>query len=226
MKYFKIDRIVIDKDYKKGISNANGIHVPNGKSYFDRMGAGEIITDAPVFDYFFLESYGDKKDWEWRLQDIHSFIGTGSIITGWYISNDFKLMLENFSIAPKTHFYETRLLYKGEKLQYWIFQKAFEQSLYIDFSKSTFTLADDNALYSFKNEADYIQAYRKEYRETDRELKTVKQVLQTNYDLFKSTDEDIICSERLKQAIEELGLEGLLFSEIDYEVIVEAPAIQ
>ena len=35
----------------------------------------EIITDAPIFDYFHLQSFGEKKDWEWRLQDVHGGMG-------------------------------------------------------------------------------------------------------------------------------------------------------
>ena len=220
MKYYKVDRIFIDKKFNKGISNANGIQVPNGKAYFDRMGAGEIITDTPVFDYFFLESYGDKKDWEWRLQDVHSFIGTGSIITGWYISDAFKTLLEQFCIAPQTHFYETRLLYKGEKLKYWIFQKQFQRSKYIDFSKSKFGLENETTLYSFDNEGEYQKSYRKEYNETDRKYITIKQVINSYYDLFKTTANDIVITETLKNAIESKGLEGFEFSELDYEVIV------
>ena len=70
----------------------------------------------------FLESFEKEKYWEWALFDVHDFIGVGSIMCGWYISDKLKSVLENFRIAPKYHFYETRLLYKGEKFKYWIFQ--------------------------------------------------------------------------------------------------------
>jgi hypothetical protein len=220
MKYFKTNIKRSFQNEYQVIGHANGIQVPNGKAYFDRIGAGEIITDAPVFDYFFLESYGEKKDWEWRLQDIHSFIGTGSIIIGWYISDAFKTLLEQFCIAPQTHFYETRLLYKGEKIKYWIFQKQFERSKYIDFSKSKFGLENETTMYSFDNEADYINMYRMKYRELKKDLKTVYQSIKYDFDLFQSTEEDIIITETLKNAIESKGLEGFEFSELDYEVKV------
>ncbi len=197
------------------------MQVPNGKTYFDRMGAGEIITDAPVFDYFFLESYGAKKDWEWRLQDIHSFIGEYPIGNHWYISDALKTLLEQFRIAPQTHFYETRLLYKGEKIKYWIFQMQFERNKYIDFSKSKFGLENETTLYSFNNEEEYQTNYRKEYNETDRKYITLKQVIQSSYDLFKTTANDIVITETLKKAIESNGLEGFEFLELHYEVVVE-----
>ena len=121
MKYYKITDISLDLEQKsKGlvadVPSANGEFVPNGAFYFDRIGNGEIIEDAPVFDYFHLQSFGKKKDWEWRLQDVHGFMGVGSIIAGWYISDKLKSLLEKFRIAPKYHFYETRLLYKEDLL--------------------------------------------------------------------------------------------------------------
>jgi len=52
MKYYKITQVIIDYENKsKGLPSdmpsANGQFVPNGKLYFDRMGLGEIILDAP-----------------------------------------------------------------------------------------------------------------------------------------------------------------------------------
>ena len=128
MKYYKIDiKTFYDQPMQyvaKGdtfkttkktlqIGRANGELVPNARHYFDRMGKGEIIKDAPVFDYFFLESFDKKIYWEWRLQDVHGFIGVGSIIIGWYISTRFKELLEQFKIAKDYYFYPTKLLYKG-----------------------------------------------------------------------------------------------------------------
>lgn len=60
MKYYKIDYKGIFKEENKILGHANGEFVPNGAFYFDRIGNGEIIEDAPVFDYFHLQSF-DKK---------------------------------------------------------------------------------------------------------------------------------------------------------------------
>ncbi|MDR1526050.1 MAG: hypothetical protein LBS46_00045 [Dysgonamonadaceae bacterium] len=219
MKYYnlKIERRFPKED--KVLGHANGEFVPNGKAYFDRMGKGEIIEDAPLFDYFYLKSYGSKEDWEWRLQDIHGFIGVGSIITGYYISDDFKVLLENFKIAPKYHFYETRLLYKGKKLKYWIFQFPINPLKNINFKESEFVLPNEDKIFDFHSDEEYLFFYRKEYRETKRELRGVKECLNDHFDIAKTTNNDIVVSEQLKNAIEEAMLQGFIFSELDYKVI-------
>ncbi|GHT19125.1 hypothetical protein FACS189429_6470 [Bacteroidia bacterium] len=220
MKYYKIDRIVIDMTYHKGISNANGEFVPNGEEYFNRIGNGEIIQNASVFDYFHLQSFGDKEDWEWHLQDIH---GGGWVYprgADWYISDKCKKLLEQFFIAPKYHFYETRLLYKGEKLVYWIFQFPIEPFQNIDFQKSDFILKDDNNIYHFDSEEEYLTFYRREHRETKRKLLCTKLCIKQRYDILYSPRNEKIVSERLKTAIEENGIEGFEFLEIEYEVVI------
>ena len=121
MKYYKIDIKSHFPELGRIASSAEGKNVPE-KEYFDRIGTREIIENTPIFDYFILESFEKEKYWEWALFDVHNFIGVGSIMCGWYISDKLKSVLENFRIAPKYHFYETRLLYKGEKFKYWIFQ--------------------------------------------------------------------------------------------------------
>jgi hypothetical protein len=80
MKYYKITDETIDLEQKsKGlvadVPSANGEFVPNGKEYFDRIGKGEILYNTSVFDYFHLQSYGIKDDWDWRLQDVHGGMG-------------------------------------------------------------------------------------------------------------------------------------------------------
>ena len=61
MKYYKIDYKWIFKEENKVLGQANGEFVPNGAFYFDRMRKREIIEDAPIFDYFHLQSF-DKKN--------------------------------------------------------------------------------------------------------------------------------------------------------------------
>ena len=61
MRYYKIDYKGIFKEENKVLGQANGEFVPNGAFYFDRIGKDEIIEDAPIFDYFHLQSF-DKKN--------------------------------------------------------------------------------------------------------------------------------------------------------------------
>ena len=60
MKYYQIRIERRFENEERVLGLANGEFVPNGNFYFDRMGKGEIIQDAPVFDYFHLEENAVK----------------------------------------------------------------------------------------------------------------------------------------------------------------------
>ena len=219
MKYYKIDIKSHFPELGRIASGAEGKNVPE-KEYFYRIGKREIIENTPIFDYFVLKSFDKEKYWEWALFDIHNFIGVGSIMCGWYISDKLKSLLEKFKIAPKYHFYETRLLYKEEKFKYWIFQFPIDYFQNVNHEKSFYSIPDENILLNFKNKEEFLAANKEEFRKTKRELITKKICYLENYDLV-ANDTDILCSEHLKQAIEENGIIGFEFFEIDYEVVAE-----
>ena len=229
MKYYKITDISLDLEQKsKGlvadVPSANGEFVPNGAFYFDRMRKREIITDAPIFDYFHLQSFGEKKDWEWRLQDVHGGMGVYPSGAFWYISDKLKSLLEKFRIAPKYHFYETRLLYKEEKFKYWIFQFPIEPLQNIIFEKSVFYYIKDGKQneIEIKNESEFMQIRRDLFIGEDIELECSKVCLLDSFDIvYQQPNGGVLCSERLKQAIEENSIIGFEFFEIDYEVVAE-----
>ena len=223
MKYYKIQ---IKSFYGDRIaSNAN--FIDNSKEYiFKKISLGEIIPDTPIFDYFFLESFDEKQYWECALFDVHNFIGVGSIMCGWYISDKLKSVLENFRIAPKYHFYETRLLYKKEKFKYWIFQfiasyRRLNKMQFVNFSQSIFHANNEN--YVFNSYEDWSDKNDEIYDECKEKLILKKVVLTESFDFFPliPISSDIIVSENLKQAIEENGITGFEFFDIDYEVVVE-----
>jgi hypothetical protein len=225
MRFYKIKiRRFYDNDMIA--NNANGENVSIGQDYFYRIGKGEIIENTPVFDCFHLESFDKIKYWELAKKDVHGFIGIGSIMSGWYISNDFKILLENFKIAPKYHFYETKLLYNGEKFKYWIFQiiasyRKLNKMEYIDFSKSIFFV--DNKEYYFDSYENWSEINEEVYDKYDEELSLRKLFLFKFFDFLplNPISSDVLCSERLKQAIEENGITGFEFLELNYEVVVE-----
>ncbi|MDR1526049.1 MAG: hypothetical protein LBS46_00040 [Dysgonamonadaceae bacterium] len=224
MKYCKIDFKGIFGNGQPVLGHANGEFVPNGKAYFDRMGKGEIIEDAPIFDYFYLKSYGSKEDWEWRLQDIHGGIGVYPRGADWYISDDFKVLLENFKIAPKYHFYETRLLYKGKKLKYWIFQFPMTPLQNYNYEQSHFYYENENnkVVISINDEQEFQFKRGELLLVHDIRLQCSKITIKENYDLIYVLPwGDKIISQNLKKAIEDAGLQGFIFSELDYEVVVE-----
>lgn len=217
MKYY---RIKIQTIYGDRISSGvDGKNVPE-KDFFYRIGDEEIIENAPIFDYFILKSFDEEKYWEWALFDIHDFIGVGSIMTGWYISEKLKTLLEKFKIAPKYHFYETHLLYKGEKLKYWIFQFPIDYFLNVNYEKSFFSTPNETILLNFKNREEFLSTFKAEYRRTKKKLIAKTICFTDSYDLVANNTE-ILCSETLKQAIEENNITGFEFSEFDYEVVVE-----
>ena len=118
MKYYKIDIKRRYPDIERISSSAEGDKIPNASDFFWKMDKGEIIYDAPVFDYFFLKSYDKEKYWEWLLTDVYDFIGEGSQIPGWFVSKKIKEIFEQYKIAEPHYFYESKLLYKQEKLDY------------------------------------------------------------------------------------------------------------
>ena len=223
MKYYKIKRKTRFPELGRIASGAEGKNVPE-KEYFYRIGKREIIENTPIFDYFVLKSFDKEKYWEWALFDVHDFIGVGSIMCGWYISDKLKTILEKFRIAPKYHFYETRLLYKEEKFKYWIFQFPIEPLKNIIFEKSNFYYIKDGKQneIKIKNESEFMQIRRDLFIGEDIELECSKVCLLDSFDIvYQQPNGDILCSEHLKQAIEENGITGFEFFDIDYEVVAE-----
>jgi len=226
MKYYKIDIKSHFPELGRIASSAEGKNIANADEYFWAMNRGEILYNTPIFDYFVLESFDKEKYWEWALFDVHDFIGEGSQIFGWYISDKLKMILEKFRIAPKYHFYETRLLYKEEKFKYWIFQfiasyRRLNKMQFVNFSQSIFHANNEN--YVFNSYEDWSDKNDEIYDECKEKLILKKVVLTESFDFFPliPISSDIIVSENLKQAIEENGIVGFEFFEIDYEVVAE-----
>ena len=230
MKYYKIGITTLYDNNRRFRSEADGVHIPDANSFFYRMREGEIITDTPIFNYFILRNYDEQQFADTHLLDVHSFIGEGSQILGWFVSEDLKLLLETFTLAKPYHFYPSKLLYKGERVDYYIFQyigmgttdEMIEK--YINLSDSTF-FSPKEQKHSFVNS---LEEFTKEYKRVitifrlRNKLKIRKLILKTPLDFFPMNTHlgDIIVSEKLKNAIEQMGITGFEFSELDYEVEV------
>ena len=147
-------------------------------------------------------------------------MGVRSIITSWYISDKLKSLLEKFRIAPKYHFYETRLLYKEEKFKYWIFQFPVDGFDNYNYEKSEYFI-DNQRVLGIKTAEEYNEYDYKIWKETKKNIEWGKTVLVDKFDIVDTWQGDILCSERLKQAIEENGIIGFEFFKIDYEVVAE-----
>jgi hypothetical protein len=230
MKYFRID---FQNFYNIGRvpSYAEGEKIPNASEYFWRMNQGEIIQNAPIFDYFYLKSFDKEKYWEWKLCDVHGFIGEGSQIHGWLISQKLKSLFDCSNLSKPYFFYPSTLLYKGKKFDYYIFKftgKVFYELTieYIDYSKSIFWDPVKNVDVIVKDKDNFLLEYDRIYKENG-SLKNIiqnkKLVLRDNLDFFplSSLTMGDLVSERLKNVIEENEISGFEFSELDYEVVVE-----
>lgn len=229
MKYFKID---VKRSYDNNMFScyAEGEKIPDVEFYFNKISQGEILLKPPVFDYFYLKNFDEKKYWEWILCDVHKFIGEGSQIKGWLISNDLKLLLENFKLSKPYYFYPSKLMYKEKKINYYIFQFTGKEVVnkninYINFSKTLFWNPMKEQEISIIDEKEFYVTYRRIYKENglDNVMKNKKLVLKEELDFYSMQMfmKDNIISERLKQAIEEDNITGFEFSELDYEVIVD-----
>ncbi len=239
MKYYKIEKESANKKDNILIGCAKGDKIPNANYYFYEMREGKILLDAPIFDYFFLKSFEEKKYWEKYLMDVHDFLGQGSQICGWFVSEDLKLVLETFNLPEPHCFYPSKLLYKKKKLDYYIFQFAGDSMVHtiatscVDWSRSIFlNLIDEsyssiNSYTEFIDESNRVLKLAKQnnfpYASPQRELQTKKIVLLKSLDFFpmrRFLNDDIV-SERLKQAMEDNGITGFEFFELDYEVVVK-----
>jgi hypothetical protein len=236
MKYFKI-KIKSDYDNERIASDAEGDKIPNAEEYFYRIKGGDILINPPIFDYFYLESFDLEKYWEWALFDVHRFIGEGSQIPGWLISNKLKNLIQQYDIAQPYYLYPSKLLYKSKKYDYFIFHFAgkgiYEKTVNgLDYTKSIFFDPFNKRLEFFKD----IEEYSKKrsalydnfgdnelYRGIKKDFIKKRICLHKTFDFFpmKSFLTDNLASERLKNAIEENGITGFEFSDLDYEVVVE-----
>ncbi len=229
MRYFKIN---IQPFYGERIaSRANGDNVPDALFYFNKISQGEILFSAPFFDYFFLESFDKKKYWEWKLFDVHRLTKEAGRIPGWLISEKLKSLLESHNLSKPYYFYPSKLRYKGKKIDYYIFQFTgnliYEQTLnYVDYPMSIFWEPAKKVSVKVKDKNNFLLEYDRVINETrgmENILQFKKLILNEPLDFFPLSSLTIgnLISEKLKNAMEENGIEGFEFSELDYEVVVE-----
>ena len=226
MKYFKIEIKGHYREVGRIASDANGDKIPNAETLFRKMKDGKRFN-LPVLDYFFLQSFDKKEFWKWILCDVYTFTHNAGWIRGWFISQKLELLLDNFNLPNHCYFYPSKLLYKGEKLDYYIFQFSGdltykETAKYIDYKKSKFLNPSTNTIVDFVDIDDYAQQSNNLYFEKKTDFVLKKIVLRKEFDFFPTRTflKDDLVSERLKNAIEENGIEGFEFSELEYEVII------
>ena len=158
----------------------------------------------------------------------------------WLVSSRFKSVIEMFHL-PKHHFYEAKLLFKGEKLDYYLFHK--QEYNNIIFEKSTYKVKerenyDFNSVFrDSEQNAKSISNKKKEIRSAselnisnlstwanvnnklfseNKKLEVQNYVFDTYYDyLFvPHIGLDQIVSEPVREKIEYEGITGFEFKEL------------
>lgn len=193
-----------------------------------------FVENAPVFDYFVLkEVYGSsRKKFDWIKLDIYGFVvGHYSLGSCFLVSPKFKEVVSHFRL-PKHKFYAAKLLYKGEKLDYYIFQLGelfkpiFDQCTYhikkldpTDFRfKDTGIIVPAKEL-NIKSKEDYYDL-RIKYDKENQRIDIEDCVFAEYYDYFNSKELYIVVSESLKEALECAGLtEGISLKDISPRTI-------
>jgi len=212
------------------VPRANGTLVWEGEHYFARMQNQELIDNVPVFDHFFLQTTDTLKPetWEWLIQDVHRFSGREKPpIIGWFISDYFRQVLEQFVIAPPYRFYPAKLKYKNSKLDYFIFNLLWiKLETIIDFDALKFSIAEG---YPKEKVGPYNQPIRNKSELDEVKISFYKQKKELQLDSVVVTEyfdfvplyginSDIIITERLKQAIEKSRIEGVIIKEAPYQI--------
>ncbi|MDO4230450.1 MAG: hypothetical protein Q4C98_11600 [Capnocytophaga sp.] len=123
------------------------------------------------------------------------------------------------------------MLYKEEKKDYYIFQfsgRLIAEKIREDilFKNSTFYNPQTNTNVCISSKDEFIKEKKRILNETndyDKGIKVKKLTLRDNFDFFpmQSFFTDNLVSEILKQSIEENGITGFEFSDLDYEVVVD-----
>ncbi|WP_028523017.1 hypothetical protein [Runella limosa] len=183
-----------------------------------------LIDDVPVFDYFVLkELYGErKKKFDWIKLNAYDFVvGHYTISSCFLVSEQFKETIAAFNL-PRHRFYPAKLMYKGQKLDYYIFQLG--EEIPILYEKCNYQIEGESMTIT----AQELQIHEKEsfnFRwialNKDRKRLNIKNfVFSKHYDYFICGELFKVISEPLKEALETAGLtEGWKFEDISPRTI-------
>lgn len=164
-----------------------------------------------VFDHFILWSITYEKVYDWILLDAYPTCGPyASFDRHFFISKRFKELLEGFKIAKPFSFFESKLLYQGEKLPYYILHLFQDECDVIDLVKSALYI-DGQRHEECVTELSFRRKFIRENRH-----KFLYDLYYTvpAMDLFYFPKLGYIVSEDLKVAIEEAKLTDFRFEEI------------
>jgi hypothetical protein len=220
------ETIDLDSSGPKIYPRANGTTIKNAKGYFRENGIngsiffGNFVDEAPIFDYFHLYNLTYKKEYDWILLDAYSFIGETTFQgRGFLISKRFKTLLEKFNIGKPYRFYESKLMYEGTKLEYYIFHLAQNEWEEINPNKCCYFVEKDGNRIKIEQTVSNFNELKTVIRDAKTEEKQIFMSLNfKNYsDIFYFPNYGYIISENLKNEMEK---EGIL--DFEYKLIENA----
>lgn len=199
----------------KVFPQASGINLSTGAEMFKHDGRiyqFNYTDDAPVFDYFTLISISHKGESDWILNDVIAFAGSKyPMIRGYLVSPKFKNLIEKFKISFPFRFYQSKLLYKKHKQDYYIFQMAQN-----DWENYIF----DESEYYYRRGEEKVRIDSKirqptDFKKTLRDFHDKKESLIINahlkeyFDIFYLSGVGVCVSEILKMELENQGITGI-----------------
>lgn len=224
MKYYSVNLQIEDEKSKRNMPKANGKNIKNASQYFARMDNGEFLNDIPVLDYFVFESYESPEFWEIRICDAHGYTGVYTTAANWYVSEKLQRLLVQFSIQTPYQFYKSKLLFKGNKFDYFVFQIRRDSSQYIDYINSTFWVRDYNTKQNIRDYEFKIKSSTEFYGASRRLLKEEKAELYPQslryFELFNfiycSITRQYIIDNVIKDTLIEANITGLDYKPLDF----------
>ncbi|HAO49699.1 MAG TPA: hypothetical protein DCR35_10545 [Runella sp.] len=177
-----------------------------------------IVENAPVFDYFLLGDGSSRRKFDWIKLDMYGVFALGG---GFLVSERFKEVISRFDL-PRHKFYPAKLIYKGQKLDYYLFQLGDE--IPILYERCIFEIKGE----SLTMAAQGLKIHDKEsfnlkwiaLNRDEKQLNIKDFVLSKHYDYFICRELFKVVSEPLKEALEAAGLtEGWKFEDISPRTI-------
>jgi hypothetical protein len=235
MKYFGISHQLIaetdgknvTKTYPSCEANLSSLSTLDKADLVKIENGEKMMRDTP-FNYFqtMYWSEEEREIYEWILLDIYTNIGNMGL-SGILVSEKSKQLLEQFSLSAAYSFYPADFVYKGESYNYYLFatNQDFLKDMLVP-EKSEFwlrNLEDRISLIPYSGTKITIDNYLEldnEYYEKGYDFRLRKAIVREKLDYYSSRDffqDFFIVSERLKNAIEAAGFEGIEFKELDIE---------
>ena len=222
MRFFRLKATSSDDEIQNGrifpSASAATLGAGRGLLLSGKISYGKYVdAAAEVFDHFSLASLSHSSGYDWILLDAYDFIGAVVPVEsfGLLVSPKLRGVLETFRIAPPHRFYPAKLLYRGDKLDYFVFHPAHDKWANLVWERSEFTLRHRKT----RETEPYGRAIRdyedyntqdKAARDTGRILAVSKACVRSHADLLFEYDRNCLAvSEPLKNAIESEGITGL-----------------